>query len=307
MATRPWQPCPRPVAVLPVAISWCGSSLQPSLVPGLGGMAGFGGRGMLWHGWRRWDGIVPRCQGTGKAHSCLQRKHQPQRGWTETAKDGQRDEGEHQELPAPARMEVAKLPPSKRMAPAPPVPAKAKPAPTLVSRPGGAQPGASADAERGRAGDTEVDGFGAVPVTTAKLSHPTATRPRVPGQRPPSLSLGSTGGLCWGEQPPGLPCAGLCAPLPAARLPGVPLGPWPEETLALDDLKAEVRTLHILVDLMRVQHLRDLEDLRLELCQERAKRQELQVRPWGAAAPWLRVPTSPPALTAAPHRQRLSA
>lgn len=38
------------------------------------------------------------------------------------------------ELPAPVRMEPAKLPPSKRMAPAPPVPAKAKPAPTLASK-----------------------------------------------------------------------------------------------------------------------------------------------------------------------------
>ncbi|KAK2546330.1 hypothetical protein Q9966_000119 [Columba livia] len=56
----------------------------------------------------------------------------------------------------------------------------------------------------------------------------------------------------------------------------VPVAPRPEEKLALEDLKAEVRTLHILVDLMRVQHLRDLEDMRLELGQERAKRQALQ-------------------------------
>ncbi|XP_040985365.1 SH3 domain-containing protein 21 isoform X4 [Aquila chrysaetos chrysaetos] len=217
-----------------------------------------------------------------------------------TAKD---EEGEHPELPAPVRMEPAKLPPSKRMAPAPPVPAKAKPAPTPASKLGGPQPCASADTEQGRAGDpgrswvpapgaaavagpcpapmpgadtlssADADGFNAVPVTTAKLSHPTAARPRVPGQRPPSLALGSVGG----------PHAGPCAPLPSAgQAPGpprsteVPAAPRPEERLALEDLKAEVRSLHILVDLMRVQHLRDLEDMRLEMCQERAKRQALQ-------------------------------
>ncbi|XP_056189241.1 SH3 domain-containing protein 21 [Falco biarmicus] len=199
------------------------------------------------------------------------------------AKEEAGEEWEQPELPAPARMEPAKLPPSKRMAPAPPVPAKAKLAPVLVGKPSSPQPGASADAERGRAGDPDADGFNVVPVTTAKLSHPTATRPRVPGQRPPRLSLGSGGGPCGGEQPRGPPHARLWAPLPTAgQVPGppwsveVPAAPWPEERLALEDLKAEVRSLHILVDLMRVQHLRDLEDMRLEMCQERAKRQALQ-------------------------------
>ncbi|XP_075378751.1 uncharacterized protein LOC142419539 [Mycteria americana] len=199
------------------------------------------------------------------------------------AKDEAGEEGEHPELPATARMEPAKLPPSKRMAPAPPVPAKAKPTPVLASKPGAPQPCALADTEWGRAGNPDADGFNAVPVTTAKLSHPTATRPRVPGQRPPSLALGSAGGHCGGEQPQGPPCPGVCTPLPGTwQAPGppwsteVPAAPRPEERLALEDLKAEVRTLHILVDLMRVQHLRDLEDMRLEICQERAKRQALQ-------------------------------
>ncbi|XP_054657993.1 SH3 domain-containing kinase-binding protein 1-like isoform X2 [Grus americana] len=200
-----------------------------------------------------------------------------------TVKDEVGEEGEHPELLVPVRMEPAKLPPSKRMAPAPPVPAKAKPAPVLVSKPGGPQPCALADTERGRAGDPDADGFNAVPVTTARLSHPTAARPRVPGQRPPSLTLGSVGGPCGGDHPQGLPRAGLCAPLPSVGQASgppwsteVPAVPRPEERLALEDLKAEVRSLHILVDLMRVQHLRDLEDMRLEICQERAKRQALQ-------------------------------
>lgn len=153
---------------------------------------------------------------------------------------------------------------------------------SAVPRLAGPQPCASADTEQGRAGDpgrsrvpapgaaavagpcpaptpgadtlslADADGFNMVPVTTAKLSHPTATRPRVPGQRPPSLALGSVGG----------PHAGACAPLPGAgQAPAppwsteVPAAPRPEERLALEDLKAEVRSLHILVDLMRVQHL----------------------------------------------------
>ncbi|KAJ7417245.1 hypothetical protein WISP_65551 [Willisornis vidua] len=98
-------------------------------------------------------------------------------------------------------MEAAKLPLTKRMAPAPPVPAKAKPVPVLA--------------------------------TNAR---------QVPA-------------LPWGMEGPEGSDGWL---------------------LALEDLKAEVRTLHILVDLMRVQHLRDLQDLRLELCQEQTQRQALQ-------------------------------
>ncbi|RMB91254.1 hypothetical protein DUI87_32391 [Hirundo rustica rustica] len=179
-------------------------------------------------------------------------------------------------------MEPTKLPLTKRMAPAPPVPAKTKPAPVLATKPSDPQPSASADTDWGRAADPDANGFDTVSVTTARLSHPTATRPRVPGQRPPSVALGSTGGPRWGELPQELPRAALCAPGPSTGQ--VPALPWSTEglealegrSLALEDLKAEVRTLHILVDLMRVQHLRDLQDLRQELCQERSQRQVLQ-------------------------------
>nr|XP_047908659.1 translation initiation factor IF-2-like isoform X4 [Anser cygnoides] len=155
--------------------------------------------------------------------------------------------------------------------------------PPATPRPSSPQPGTSAEMERGRAGDpgravavvrapgaaampcsdtvpfADTDGFSALQVTTAKLSHPTATRPRVPGRRLPSMA-----GVGLGP-----PCAELCPHLPAA-------GQGPEQRLALEDLKAEVRSLHILVDLMRGQHLRDLEDVRLELQHERTKREALQ-------------------------------
>ncbi|KAF4795467.1 SH3 domain-containing kinase-binding protein 1-like protein [Turdus rufiventris] len=179
-------------------------------------------------------------------------------------------------------MEPTKIPLIKRVAPAPPVPAKTKPAPVLATKPSEPQPSASADMEQGRAGDPDTDGFNMVAVTTARLSHPTATRPRIPGQRPPSIALGSTGGSPGGEPSQGLACAALCVPVPSTGQ--VPVPPWSTEglevegrSLALEDLKAEVRTLHILVDLMRVQHLRDLQDLQQQLRQERTQRQALQM------------------------------
>ncbi|XP_072774153.1 uncharacterized protein [Taeniopygia guttata] len=277
--------------------SRCGADFLRHDVRGVGP----GQPGTARHG-TAWPGLAPPGLGTAP-----QRQVHPDR---RTRRRGQRVP----ELPAPARMEPTKLPLTKRMAPAPPVPAKTKPAPVLPTKPGDPQPSTSAAVEWGRAGDpgrlqgpcrglqgwpgpaqhqglipvlslADANGFNTVPVTTARLSHPTATRPRVPGQRPPSMVLGSTGGPHGGEQPQGLPRAALCAPVPSTGQAPVP--PWSTEglevlegrSLALEDLKAEVRTLHILVDLMRVQHLRDLQDLRQELCQEQAQRQALQVSP----------------------------
>ncbi|XP_039585069.1 SH3 domain-containing kinase-binding protein 1-like isoform X2 [Passer montanus] len=282
--------CPWPDILCPTRQWAC-----PAVTPG------FSSSGMLLsRGWWQGDTLpVPQ----SSQQLCLLRlteEARPQRGWGRLGEAGTRlppqpdeplcppaaatreknEEGEDRslpELPAPARMEPTKLPLTKRMAPAPPIPAKTKPAPVLASKP--SDPSASADMEWGRAGDPDANGFNTVSVTTARLSHPTATRPRVPGQRPPSLALGSTGGPHGGEQPQGLPRAALCAPVPSTGQAPVP--PWSTEglegrALALEDLKAEVRTLHILVDLMRVQHLRDLQDLRQELCQEQAQRQALQ-------------------------------
>ncbi|XP_025941668.1 SH3 domain-containing protein 21 isoform X8 [Apteryx rowi] len=187
----------------------------------------------------------------------------------------------------PARMEPAKLPAAKRPAPAPPVPAKTKPAPGNGTRlsPLSAVPRPCVpNGERSKASDPDADGFGALQVCTAPLSHPTAGRPRVPGKRLPSLPVDQR---LWvlqprdgeEERPPGgmPPHSHLPAAAPGTEAPVPPRGrELPDERQALEDLKAEVRSLHILVDLMRSQHLRDLEDMRLELCQERAKRQALQ-------------------------------
>ncbi|XP_062476738.1 basic proline-rich protein-like isoform X2 [Pezoporus occidentalis] len=284
-ASVPQRAAPRP------GVRWIGAAQEPA-VPG-GRRSPVGSEDAAWTGtemlsastsfpaWfppasRAWCGAAA-AGGAGHSTTVLSLGGSPAPAAWKRAKD---EEGEPPELPAPLRMEPAKQPHSKRMAPAPPVPGKAKPAPTVASKPGGPQPSAS-DTERGRAGDPDADGFHAVPVTTARLSHPTATRPRVPGQRPPSLT---PGGPWVGEPPPGPPRSGAGeAPAPPWS-PEVPAAPCPKEALALGDLKAEVRSLHILVDLMRTQHLRDLEDLRLELGQERAKRQALQVSP-GAGLP----------------------
>ncbi|EMP34882.1 SH3 domain-containing kinase-binding protein 1 [Chelonia mydas] len=113
--------------------------------------------------------------------------------------------------------------------------------------------------------------FDAILVSNAKLSHPTTTRPKMPGRKPPSQPPASS---------PKAPLVPAKSRLQARELqspesPGDPLKV--QEKLSLEVLMAEIRSLQILMDLMRVQHQKDMEELKMEMQEERAKRMVLQV------------------------------
>ncbi|KAM7138751.1 SH3 domain-containing protein 21 isoform 2-T2 [Macrochelys suwanniensis] len=200
------------------------------------------------------------------------------------------------------------LPASRKVAPAPPVPAKSKLASSLAGRPPGTLTNcAPASGEKSKPKDPDANCFDAVLVSNAKLSHPTTTRPKMPGRKPPS-------------QPPAS-SPQVKAPLVPAKSsvqarelqPPESLGdpPKAQEKLSLEELMAELRSLRILMDLMRAQHQKDMEELKMEMKEEQAKRMVLQVRAaweiqgWGLPQPlphWdptnprlvLRVLTPPP-------------
>ncbi|XP_074790826.1 SH3 domain-containing protein 21 [Natator depressus] len=196
------------------------------------------------------------------------------------------------------------LPASKKAAPAPPVPAKTKLASNLAGRPPCTPMNcAPASGEKSKPKDPDANCFDAILVSNAKLSHPTTTRPKMPGRKPPS-------------QPP---ASSLKAPLVPAKSsiqarelqspesPGDP--PKAQEKLSLEVLMAEIRSLQIVMDLMRVQHQKDMEELKMEMQEERAKRMVLQVRAAGDAVLHgkFRGGSCPsPSLTGIPQSQALS-
>ncbi|XP_078236244.1 SH3 domain-containing protein 21 isoform X5 [Pogona vitticeps] len=163
------------------------------------------------------------------------------------------------------RVDTPKLPPApvKKAAPLPPpppaVPAKAKPAPSLPHKSLG--PPASSTATpggRGKGKETGTDTLDAVLVPSAKLTHPTTSRPKMPGKRPPSqLTAGSP-------------------------LPSFPSREAPEATTAedgptsLQDLKTELKSLKALMDVMCAQHWSEMEELKGQLLHEQTERATLQ-------------------------------
>ncbi|XP_026512988.1 SH3 domain-containing protein 21 [Terrapene carolina triunguis] len=166
------------------------------------------------------------------------------------------------------------LPASKKAAPAPPVPAKTKLASSLAGRspctPTNCVP---ASAEKSKPKDPDANCFDAVLISNAKLSHPTTTRPKMPGRKPPSQPPASSPHV----KAPLLPAKSsvqASEPQPPESL-GDP--PKAQEKLSLEELLAELRSLRILMDLMRVQHQKDMEELKMEIKEEQAKRMVLQV------------------------------
>ncbi|XP_060114584.1 SH3 domain-containing protein 21 [Heteronotia binoei] len=155
-------------------------------------------------------------------------------------------------------------PPAKKFPPPSPVTAKARPAP-VVSHKSSSVPTScmATPGGKGKPSEAETPPFDALLVSHAKLSHPTADRPKMPGKRPPSQPTADSGG-----KEPSLPIREEAA---ASEMPQVE-----EHAASLEDLKAELSSLKMHIELLQAQHRRDMEELKKQLCQEQSKRAALE-------------------------------
>ncbi|XP_030395226.1 SH3 domain-containing protein 21 [Gopherus evgoodei] len=226
--------------------------------------------------------LVPKIKAVVPARS-QESIFRPEKKVSSASKAELRPPHEPKEPKVQKKMDLPKmnLPASKKAAPAPPVPAKTKLASSLAGRnvsavgrpPCTPTNCAPASAEKSKPKDPDANGFDAVLISNAKLSHPTTTRPKMPGRKPPSQPPASSPHV----QAPLVPAK---SSIQARELqPPESLGdpPKAEEKLSLEELVAELRSLRILMDLMRVQHQKDMEELKMEMKEEQAKRMVLQV------------------------------
>ncbi|XP_069478727.1 SH3 domain-containing protein 21 isoform X2 [Ambystoma mexicanum] len=80
----------------------------------------------------------------------------------------------------------ATQPPTKKLAPPPPTALKNKPSLKTPDRPDGNVPAKPVELVKANTMDTDASQFDALAVSSAKLSHPTSDRPKMPGKRPPT-------------------------------------------------------------------------------------------------------------------------
>ncbi|XP_059858838.1 SH3 domain-containing kinase-binding protein 1 isoform X5 [Lagenorhynchus albirostris] len=154
-----------------------------------------------------------------------------------------------------------------------------------------------------RSNDIDLEGFDSVVSSTEKLSHPTTSRPKATGRRPPSQSLTSVSDNKASLPPkPGTMAAGSGGPAPLSSAASSPLSsslgavghranspslfgaegkpkmePPASSQAAVEELRTQVRELRGIVETMKDQQKREIKQLLSELDEEKKIRLRLQM------------------------------
>ncbi|KAM5289976.1 SH3 domain-containing kinase-binding protein 1 isoform 4-T4 [Glossophaga mutica] len=155
-----------------------------------------------------------------------------------------------------------------------------------------------------RSNDIDLEGFDSVVSSTEKLSHPTTSRPKATGRRPPSQSLTSVSDNKAPLPPkPGTMAAGgsggpatlsSAAPAPLSSSLGTAghranspslfgtegkpkMEPVASSQAALEELRTQVRELRSIIETMKDQQKREIKQLLSELDEEKKIRLRLQM------------------------------
>ncbi|XP_020935915.1 SH3 domain-containing kinase-binding protein 1 isoform X6 [Sus scrofa] len=154
-----------------------------------------------------------------------------------------------------------------------------------------------------RSNDIDLEGFDSVVSSTEKLSHPTTSRPKATGRRPPSQSLTSVSDNKASLPPkPGTMAAGSGGPASLSSAASSPLSsslgtvghranspslfgvegkpkmePAASSQAALEELRTQVRELRSLIETMKDQQKREIKQLLSELDEEKKIRLRLQM------------------------------
>ncbi|XP_077845743.1 SH3 domain-containing kinase-binding protein 1 isoform X7 [Macaca mulatta] len=154
-----------------------------------------------------------------------------------------------------------------------------------------------------RSNDIDLEGFDSVVSSTEKLSHPTTSRPKATGRRPPSQSLTSVSDNKASLLPkPGTMAAGGGGPAPLSSAVPSPLSsslgtaghranspslfgtegkpkmePAASSQAAVEELRTQVRELRSIIDTMKDQQKREIKQLLSELDEEKKIRLRLQM------------------------------
>ncbi|KAM4795778.1 SH3 domain-containing protein 21 [Rhinophrynus dorsalis] len=203
--------------------------------------------------------------------------------------------------------------PAKKYAPPPPVPSKNKPTASPVNKPNTEHQTKSTDEVKEKAKETNTATLDGLRVSSVKLAHPTAARPKMQGKRPPKgkavspedaenlpeLSIkkedeqvnSQSKSAPTGKAVPKLSTTTSPAPSPTSKTRtqspsatqtfmqspepfDAPLSPFP--SIKVEELMAEMNSLKLMMEMLKNKHSKDIEDIREEINEERTKRLALQ-------------------------------
>ncbi|CAO2624154.1 SH3 domain-containing kinase-binding protein 1 [Lemmus lemmus] len=154
-----------------------------------------------------------------------------------------------------------------------------------------------------RCNDIDLEGFDSVVSSTEKLSHPTTSRPKATGRRPPSQSLTSVSdNKASLPHKPGTMAAGSSGPASLSSVASSPMSsslgtaghranspslfstegkpkmePAASSQAAVEELRTQVRELRSIIESMKDQQKREIKQLLSELDEEKKIRLRLQM------------------------------
>ncbi|XP_066573498.1 SH3 domain-containing protein 21 isoform X5 [Amia ocellicauda] len=163
-----------------------------------------------------------------------------------------------------------------------PPPVKNKPNKITPGRSNGELPPLSPKPGEDKTKEKDGEEFDGIDVSIDKLTHPTANRAKPPARRPPSNlaveNQSSVPSAAKNELHSQLPKVSPLKPIPLTGMheskPKAEAGK--EQKSSVDELRAEIREFSMALELLKLQHVKDVEELKQELSEERSKRTALQ-------------------------------
>ncbi|XP_075051547.1 SH3 domain-containing protein 21 isoform X2 [Mixophyes fleayi] len=209
---------------------------------------------------------------------------------------GQKEQSETKADPAP---KVTHQP--KKTAPPPPVPLKSKANASPANKPTTEPQTKTAEEKKERNKETNSSTLDGLRISSAKLAHPTADRPKMHGKRPPKSKLSSSENesVCHkgedhanshSKSPTSKNTQKLSTPTSQTASPTIKTSthtnsaaqtskrsPEPVQNVQIEELLAEITSLKLMMDILKNKHSTDMQEIRSEISEERVKRVALQV------------------------------
>lgn len=209
---------------------------------------------------------------------------------------GQREPKENKTDSAP---KVAHQP-GKKAAPPPPIPAKTKPSTSQANKPTTESQTKPAE-EKEKKKETNSSTLDGLKVSSVKLAHPTAERPKMQGKRLPKNKIASSGNESVSNKeedqvnshmkstttkntprvsnPPSQTNSPTAKNSTNAHSASVTpkKSPEPVQNIQVEEIQEEIRSLKLMMEILKIKHLTDIQEIRSEISEERVKRLALQM------------------------------
>ncbi|KAM4045743.1 SH3 domain-containing protein 21 [Anomaloglossus baeobatrachus] len=186
--------------------------------------------------------------------------------------------------------------PGKKAAPPPPIPAKTKATASQPNKPT-TETQTKPEEKRERHKETNSSTLDGLKVSSVKLAHPTADRPKMQGKRLPRTKVASSGSESVSSKDEDQVNSHVKSPTTknTSRFSTTPSqnaktgtntnsapvtskkSPEPVPSVQVEELMEEVKSLKLMMEILKNKHLTDIQEIRSEMSQERVKRLALQM------------------------------